>query len=250
MKKNILFITRPLCSFLILICVFTLISCSDDDVEPLTTDMEITVIGPDGSPLSNVPVNLYDNTSDWESATNIIVSDTTSNDGKVTFKGLDSQMYFIDATSEGFANWGSTIESTILAENEVNKLTLTLSDSRVNLLVGKKEKSYLLTDLRLEGFSLFSEVDECEKDNILFFQREENLGLEDLGEVTCVENESRQALFSWVFSEDESELVISDDGDESINYGIISMDENKMILETTIPLEGQMVVVEVDFTAL
>jgi len=240
--------TKLLCLLTMVFSIF-LSSCSDDDMIQ-TTDLVITVTDDNSTATANVSITLYPTEDDWVNETNVIEVQTTNMEGVATFIKLESKTYFIDATKSDFTNWGGIEKSSTLTANKINQLTISLSDSKGNFLVGKNEKSYQITDLRVGGVSLFSEYDLCEKDNTIFFQREESLGVEDLGNMSCVENEPIQRVFAWKFSADESMIFIDYEDGESIDYKVISMSHSKITLETNIPLDGQMVSAEVDFRDL
>lgn len=240
---------RLLCIIAILFSI-VLNSCNDDEEIIQTTDLIITISNETGNAISNASVVLYANKEDWNSTENAIHSQFTNTSGIVTFPALKEQSYFIDVTSSNLTNWSGTIESGLLILNKINPLNVALNKSNINFLVGKKERSYQLTDLSVNGISLYADVDLCEKDNVLFLQRENNLGVENSGVQKCQESEHSERLFTWEFSSNESKLVLRyEDGDE-LEYNVVSMDGTKMIFQTNIPFEGKLILVEVEFLKL
>lgn len=235
---------------LYLIAITFLVFLSSCNDETQTTDLNLTFVDDKGSPIENATVSLYANKNDWTNATNPIRVETTVADGSVVFTDLESKIYYIEGASGNLNNWSTTIESIILEANVVNELDVELNDSHVNTLVGKTEKSYRLTDLRFNGFSLFGELESCEKDNVFFFQRDDFTGVENTSSGKCTPDEKNELFFTWKFSSDESLFFIDYIDGDALEYKVISIGNSKMTFETEIDLEGEMVPVEVDFEVL
>ncbi len=248
MKSKRLISSRLLYKIMFGFCL-TIIGCnSDDSVQG--TDLAVSVVDADGNVLSGISVTIYLTRDDWEEGINSVDFGTTNTNGMITFRSLEPQSYFIEALSGDLSNWDGTVETSVLVANNINELKLTITSSATNFLVGKKEKSYHITDLKISNVSIFSELDACERDNVIFFQRDDRLGLEDFGENACEQNEERQVAFTWDFSTDGSRLLLDYEDGQFFDYTLISISNERFTIETTIPFDGQELLAEVDFSVL
>jgi len=91
------------------------------------TSLEVTVLEYwDEYPVSDASVILYDNLDDWDDEYNYLVEGFTNQYGRVTFSGLHSKYYYVDAWEDYHNNWQlgaedvGFIETDRLYANEMN----------------------------------------------------------------------------------------------------------------------------------
>lgn len=92
------------------------------------TDLRITVRNELGNTENDVDVTLYDTREDYEKSENAVQSGKTNAKGSVTFEGLKSQVYFINAEKGDMNNYGAGEKTDTLKEGKMNKVTVIISE--------------------------------------------------------------------------------------------------------------------------
>ena len=106
---------------LILLLVF--INSNVGQPELLPTSLKVTVIDNLGNFVEGADVTLYGSEDDYNSDSNPIAGPfKTDKKGRVTFKGLAAQSYYIDAKSGDKSNMGEGVKTAVLQEGRINKV--------------------------------------------------------------------------------------------------------------------------------
>jgi|GEM_PF-4981945 len=221
-------------------------SCSDDkDVAP-TTKLSITVTDSEGNTLPQVMVSIYTTKVDWEQDTNGLTA-TTNSEGAATFDDLQPISYFINSEKNESNNWFGTIETSILMEATTNEVSVQLTESLATILTGKTQRVWQIKDISFDGFSLFEDVDACEKDDSFVFQRE-GKGTVDRGEGRCFEGDDNSD-FTWSFTDQEQTLLLENaEGTSAIS--ILSIKKEQLKLQIPTPIEGELVPLDYEFEVI
>lgn len=90
--------------------------------ELLPTKLRITVIDGLGNPVEGAKITLYDSEDKYRNNTAPVDSAATDAKGRVTFKDLKPQPYFIDARKGDMKNNGEGVQTAILEEGKLNKV--------------------------------------------------------------------------------------------------------------------------------
>ena len=112
----------------LLISLVVISSCKkskDDDVDPQTTDLQITVVNELGERISGASVILYRLKTDYLNNINSIDSTTTNRSGQVEFKDLNTINYYFHIEKTPATN-EFTEQKTIapLTKNMLNTVTV------------------------------------------------------------------------------------------------------------------------------
>ena len=114
MKKHIFFL------FFFLI----LVGSGFTTKEVIPTSLKITVRNDLGNLESKVIVTLYGSESDFQKEENPIQTGQTNEKGIVSFKGLESRVYFVTAVKGDMNNFGAGVQTSRLEAKKVNKVTI------------------------------------------------------------------------------------------------------------------------------
>lgn len=220
----------------LILMLLVLSSCKDDDPGEITLNISVT----NGAlPANDFTVTLYNSLEDWASGTNPVVSMITDGEGKVTIgEGLSSVAYYADVFSGNTTNWNVNSKLPVLIENQQNDVQISVTSSVLNFMIGKAEKSWVIIDAEIDGFSIFPDLDECEKDDVLFFQRDSQAGFEELGNVLCDGEVLGRALFDWSLNANESVLTINEQTGSQQVFEIKRITDKQMELITELNIEG------------
>ncbi len=110
----------PIIELLVLL-VFILSSYGKPNVLP--TILKVTVIDNLGNFVEGAVVTVYGSEEDYNSDSNPLAGPVkTDKKGRVTFKGLAPQSYYVDAKSRDKSNMGEGVKTAILKEGRINKV--------------------------------------------------------------------------------------------------------------------------------
>lgn len=236
-ERNYLF-TRRKFALRVLFVSLLITACNDDDPEIIPTSLQV-VVKEGSTPVNATNVTLYTSQQDWMDGVNPVASGLTDSEGKITFmKELSPVVYYIDVFKDNTTNWHDEVALPVLTENQLNKAEVSVISSIGNYITGKTEKSWVLTDALVEGVSIFTAVDDCEKDDVLFFQREEQLGLEDVGDLLCEGEISGQFAFQWALENAETALTLVSEDGSGQRFELESVSPDRLIFILELDIEG------------
>ncbi|TRX53694.1 hypothetical protein FNH22_20275 [Fulvivirga sp. M361] len=238
LKTHGYFVTTKKLMLKMLFFSLLLYSCNDDDPKIIPTSLTLTVTQ-NGIPVNAINVVLYSSQQDWLTGQNPVASDETDATGEVIFnEDLSPVVYYVDVFKGDTTNWHTEVSLTELEENKLNKSEISVISSVGNHLTGKTEKSWIIKDALVDGFSIFPALDECEKDDILLFQRDEQLGLEDVGRELCPGETLGQFLFQWSLSNSEKNLTLTNEDGSKQEFTVESINPNTLGLILELDIEG------------
>ncbi|MGB3182602.1 MAG: carboxypeptidase regulatory-like domain-containing protein [Cyclobacteriaceae bacterium] len=91
------------------------------------TGLRITVIDELGNPVEGAVVRLFESDEDYKASENEVDEAQVSDDkGRVTFKELESRVYYIDARKDKMNNNGAGVQTDKLKENRLNKVNIVI----------------------------------------------------------------------------------------------------------------------------
>lgn len=91
------------------------------------TGLRITVIDELGNPVEGAVVRLFESDEDYKASENDVDEAQVSDDkGRVTFKELESRVYFIDARKDKMNNNGAGVQTDKLKEKRLNKVNIVI----------------------------------------------------------------------------------------------------------------------------
>lgn len=91
------------------------------------TGLRITVIDELGNPVEGATVRLFASDEDYRASENDVQDAQTSDEkGRVTFKELESRVYFIDARKGDMNNNGAGVQTDKLIDNRLNKVNIVI----------------------------------------------------------------------------------------------------------------------------
>ncbi|MEM1134966.1 MAG: lipocalin family protein [Bacteroidota bacterium] len=238
--------TIRLISQIALLAFFSFITSCDKDDEVSPTVLTITVTE-NNNPLAEASVQVYQNEEDFEKDENVLLEGKTNASGELSLSGLTVNEVYISVQKGATSNWGQTLSFTI-EQNKTNPIKVNTTSTLATYLVGRTQKSWQLVDASFDGSSLFSEIDACEKDNMLVFQWPNNTGYENNGSVTCQENESSQRAFTWSFENNEADLfILYENPSQEQLISIVELTNNIIRGDILIDFEGTVLPVEFKF---
>lgn len=107
------------------IAVFFLFSFSLKSDQLLPTSLRITVLNELGNVEPEAKVTLYGNGEDYKKEENAVMEGKmTDKKGRVTFKGLEPKVYFVNAEKGDKNNYGAGVQTDTLEEGKVNKVNI------------------------------------------------------------------------------------------------------------------------------
>ena len=98
------------------------VSTAFADMKLLPTSLKVLVLDELGNPLEGAEVSLFKSEEDYRASENLIAKKTSDKDGKVTFKKLAVDVYFIHVDYEGKTNVGGGVQTEKLVEGRINKV--------------------------------------------------------------------------------------------------------------------------------
>ena len=175
--------------------------CGNDAPGPteIVTSLVITTVDADNVPIPGVTVNLYKSVEEWiEESSPAVAAKITDELGRVTFENLDSITYYIDAQKGFISNWEQGVIKPIVYghENKTEIAVITNQSGMISSAIGKK---WLLDTYFLNGSDFYAFLDDCVKDDILFFFKGPGLGSFQInyGEDHCSGNALETADGTW-----------------------------------------------------
>ena len=97
-------------------------STNTAEAQLLPTKLRITVIDGLGNFVEGATVSIYESEKDYLASEDAIATLTTDNKGRVTFKGMESMIYFVEAGFEGKNNNAAGVKTSKLADGRLNKV--------------------------------------------------------------------------------------------------------------------------------
>ncbi|MDN5211473.1 carboxypeptidase-like regulatory domain-containing protein [Fulvivirgaceae bacterium BMA12] len=106
-----------------IIFAFLLFSFTSDQLLP--TSLRITVLNELGNVEPGAKVTLYGNSEDYKKEANPVAEGKiTDKKGRVTFKGLEPKVYFVNAEKDEKNNYGAGVQTDTLEEGRINKVNI------------------------------------------------------------------------------------------------------------------------------
>jgi hypothetical protein len=91
----------------------------------IMTSLRVTVLDRLGNPVAGATVALYANQADYERNENPAAGPELSDDkGRVTFKELRTQAYYVEVTKEDMTNYGGANLTEALEKNKLNRVNI------------------------------------------------------------------------------------------------------------------------------
>lgn len=230
--------------------LFALLQSCGNEEELIPTTLRLTITNAAGVPQSQMNVSLYLSKQDWLAETNEVTSDVTGSDGTIDLTSIEANTYYVNVQNGNTTNWDAQTFTVTVEANKINEQTILVTSSNSHYLTGKMEQSWSIVDARLQGTSLFAEVDACEKDNVFFYQREGKTGALHFGQNKCTGEVGDQELFTWSFDTNETQLTITSSDGTSQTFKILSLTASTMSVEIPTDFEGQLVPIEFVFSRL
>lgn len=116
---------RTATTFLVLICI-TFCSFIDSTADQLLpTSLRITILNELGNAEEGVEVILYATEEDYKKEENPVMPlQLTDKKGRVNFKELKPQIYFVNAEKGDKNNYGAGVQTAVLQEGRINKVNI------------------------------------------------------------------------------------------------------------------------------
>jgi hypothetical protein len=108
--------------------------------------------------------------------------------------------------------------------------------------------TWKFSDAKVNGASVASFIDDCQKDNILTFLAA-GTGTAEEGATKCDPGDPNSAPFNWAFQTNETVLFVSTPffTGGSSTFTIVSLTESQLVLSQSITLSGISQTVEITF---
>ena len=91
------------------------------------TGLRITVLDELGNRVEGATIKLYESDKDYRASENEVAeAQVTDEKGRVTFKDLESKVYFIDARKGNKNNNGAGVQTDKLEEKKLNKVNIVI----------------------------------------------------------------------------------------------------------------------------
>ena len=91
----------------------------------IMTSLRVTVLDRLGNPVSGAAVALYANLADYERTENPAAGPELSDEkGRVTFKDLHTQAYYVEVIKEDMTNYGGANLTEVLEKNKLNRVNI------------------------------------------------------------------------------------------------------------------------------
>ena len=123
--NNMQIVMKKYTKLVFIISFFFLFSFTTTSEQLLPTSLRITILNELGNVESEAEVTLYGNSEDYKKEQNAISeTKTTDKKGRVTFKGLQPKIYFVNAEKGDKNNYGAGVQTDVLQEGRVNKVNI------------------------------------------------------------------------------------------------------------------------------
>ncbi|MFK7951480.1 MAG: carboxypeptidase-like regulatory domain-containing protein [Ekhidna sp.] len=119
MKKNTLMMVA-------VFSVFMLTISTPSSAQLFKTKLQITVIDGLGNVVEGAEVKLFANETDYKSSENVVTSGTTDDKGRVKFKPLETQAYFLDVRKGDLMNDGRAVKTTVLEKGKTTRVNIVI----------------------------------------------------------------------------------------------------------------------------
>ena len=104
-----------------------LMSFIQADKKYLPTSLRITVIDGMGNFVEGAKVTLYASEDDFKKSENPVQeAQLTDVKGRVTFRDLNPQVYYVDVVKDKMTNYGGAQVTSMLAEKKMNKVNIVI----------------------------------------------------------------------------------------------------------------------------
>ncbi len=109
----------------LIICVFLVSFNTIPSPQLLPTSLRITILNELGNVEEGATVTIYASDEDYKKEENpVMEAQQTDKKGRVTFKGLKPQVYFVNAEKGEKNNYGAGVQTDELEEGKVNKVNI------------------------------------------------------------------------------------------------------------------------------
>ncbi len=110
---------------LLIIGVFLTSFVPNPDNQLLPTSLRITVLNELGNTEEGATVTIYANENDYKKEENpVMEGQKTDKKGRITFKGLKPQIYFVNVEKGEKNNYGAGVQTDVLEEGRINKVNI------------------------------------------------------------------------------------------------------------------------------
>ncbi|MFA0962910.1 carboxypeptidase-like regulatory domain-containing protein [Roseivirga sp. BDSF3-8] len=110
---------------LMAVCALSAFTFSEKGI--FDTGLRITVIDELGNPVEGATVKIFANEKDYRAGENLVQEPQTSDEkGRVTFKDLESKVYFVDARKGDMNNNSAGVQTDKLKEKRLNKVNIVI----------------------------------------------------------------------------------------------------------------------------
>ena len=113
-------------STLILMVFMTFSQCAAAQKKLLPTNLRVTVIDGKGNFVEDATVSIYSTEEDYINNENVLKVDRTDGKGRVTFKKMGPQVYFIQVVKDELNNDGRGSQTSQLEEGKTNKVNVVI----------------------------------------------------------------------------------------------------------------------------
>ncbi len=107
---------------LLIALILILVTSVTSQAQILPTQLQVTVIDGLGNFVEGADVSLYATQKDYQDSKNAVATGVTDAKGRVKFKDLKVQAYFIDARTEEQNNDGEGVQTGVLTKGRLNKV--------------------------------------------------------------------------------------------------------------------------------
>jgi hypothetical protein len=118
--------------YIILMVMISSVAFSNSATNKDTNDMKgpvylkVEVINEMGNKVHGAKVQLFNSEEDYRKEENVIRTEYTDKSGKITFKGLDQQVYYLLVEKDNMDNDGGAVKTDTLKDWRVNKVTVVI----------------------------------------------------------------------------------------------------------------------------
>lgn len=90
------------------------------------TKLQITVIDGLGNAVNGADVKLYAGEADYKASKNEVTSGKTDEKGRVKFKPLETQAYFVDVRKGDLKNDGRAVKTSVLKKGKTTRVNIVI----------------------------------------------------------------------------------------------------------------------------
>lgn len=97
-----------------------------ENIQLVKTQLRITIVNDLGTQKEGVKVTLYGNGEDYHASENPVQEGMTDSKGRVSFKDLESKVYWVHAVKENMSNEGLGVQTDTLQAKRLNQVTIVI----------------------------------------------------------------------------------------------------------------------------